>query len=318
MNLKIDTVEDILETAHLYKITEVMKIAIKLKLFRLLEYKSLNLDNLSTELQCDKYALELVLNLLVNMNLLTLENERYSISKVALKYLTDHWGFDMSDLFLYNSSSAFTADNVLNNFFSKVENKQNDDLDNYMKAMHIGSRYAALVIARNIKGENKKILDLGCGSGILSLCICKINKSAKAYLVDYENVLKLTKKNIEKNNLSNRIICIPSDIFNFESIEVYDYIVISNVFHFYDSQKIESLLKKYYKYLNCDGRIFIYDTFINKSNEYSLLYSLEWLSEGICFMGVDRLADTMSKIGYKNIVFKSTDDSARNLLIAGR
>jgi 2-polyprenyl-3-methyl-5-hydroxy-6-metoxy-1,4-benzoquinol methylase len=319
MNLKIETVEDILKTAHLYKLTEVLKMAIKIELFDVIENNCPDLEYLADSLKCDKNVLEVILNLLVKINLLSFDNNQYSNSKLATKYLTDKWNSNLSDLFLYNSISEFSDVNLIEKFFSKsTETKTNDNLERHMEAMHIGGRHVALSIGRKIKRENKKILDLGCGSGIFSISICKNNKTAKAHLIDREDVLKITQKNIEKENVSECMTCISSDILDFTSKEKYDYILYSNILHFYDVNTIKILLKKYYEYLNTDGKIFIYDTFNDSDNEYSLLYAMEWFAENICFIGVDRLPEMMKEIGYKNIILENTADSTRKLLIARR
>ena len=76
-----------------------------------------------------------------------------------------------------------------------------------------------------IKTDPKRVLDLCAGSGCLGVAIAKYFKDSVVDLSDNdENCIELAKYNVEKHNLSGRITCIQSDLF--ENItDRYDLIV---------------------------------------------------------------------------------------------
>ena len=68
------------------------------------------------------------------------------------------------------------------------------------------------LLKRNI---NDKVLDLCCGSGVLGIAYAYYNKNANVTFVDIsEKCISITKKNIVKNKLQNKIKVIKSDLFN--------------------------------------------------------------------------------------------------------
>ncbi len=73
-------------------------------------------------------------------------------------------------------------------------------------------------------GNNKKVLDMGCGSGILGIQAAMLNSDVTA--VDLNPLaLRLTKKNAESNNVKIRVIY--SDLFEFVPEEKYDLIIFN-------------------------------------------------------------------------------------------
>ena len=75
---------------------------------------------------------------------------------------------------------------------------------------------------------NKKILELGCGSGIISLLASK--KKANVIASDInERALEFLNKNAEKNNLP--VTTIQSDLFDTIEEKSFDYIIINPPFY---------------------------------------------------------------------------------------
>lgn len=74
--------------------------------------------------------------------------------------------------------------------------------------------------------DKKKILEIGTGSGAMSIAIAKNNKDSQITATDIsDEILKVAKQNIELNNITN-ITLIKSDLFN-EINEKFD-LIISN------------------------------------------------------------------------------------------
>ena len=95
----------------------------------------------------------------------------------------------------------------------------------------------SLIKQKKIISKYKKILDLGCGSGIIALSIKKIFKNCEIYLSDSSyKAVKLSIKNLKYNKIKNYKIK-QSDLLNGWSKEKFDIIIN-------DVSAISSFLKK--------------------------------------------------------------------------
>lgn len=75
----------------------------------------------------------------------------------------------------------------------------------------------------DINSLSGKVLDLGCGTGVVGIILGTINKNISIDMVDVnERALNLARENIKFNNIDNNIFV--SDVYS-NVIEKYDYII---------------------------------------------------------------------------------------------
>ena len=79
----------------------------------------------------------------------------------------------------------------------------------------------------------KKILDYGCGTGILGIATKKIFKKSKIFLVDIDkNAVDLTKKNLKLNKIKSNNVYLTNSYFFREYITFKNYeLVIANILY---------------------------------------------------------------------------------------
>ena len=85
--------------------------------------------------------------------------------------------------------------------------------------------FGTRVLLENIDINNLsgKVLDLGCGTGVVGIILGTINKNISIDMVDInERALNLARENIKFNNIDNNIFV--SDVYS-NVIEKYDYII---------------------------------------------------------------------------------------------
>lgn len=101
----------------------------------------------------------------------------------------------------------------------------------------------------------KKILDIGCGSGVWSLEMCYIER---IYLFDQEPVIEQLRKKLEKADITHMLMAGDYRVLKF-SEPLFDRIVIANVLHL-ESDPFP-LLKNWVQGLMPGGDIVIVDNF---------------------------------------------------------
>ena len=116
--------------------------------------------------------------------------------------------------------------------FSSFSIQQND----FVFKVGTDSMILGALIASN---SPKKILDIGCGSGILSLfCATKYPDSNITALDLNEAAVSLTQLNFVNNNIANVVEVICEDFSQFETKDRFD-LIISNPPYFVNSTKSE-------------------------------------------------------------------------------
>ena len=125
------------------------------------------------------------------------------------------------------------------------------------------STNSTLMILNNLPNvKNKKILDVGCGTGIIGI-FCALNGAEKVVCVDVDkNSLENTKENIIRNKVEEIVEITKSDLFN--NVEgKFDYIFgnlpINDKSWDLDISTVD-LMKKFLsncsKYLEKEGKVY--------------------------------------------------------------
>lgn len=303
-------------------VTVAFNVSLQIEIYEMLGNGKYSLEELALRVNCYPDELEKILDLLVAVHLLEFKDGIYSNTEISLRYLTGLHNSKLNDLFRYSMKSKFNTETVLNIISGRKSPDIVDhegELESYMEAMDVGSKYAAYRLARELKPEGSKLLlDVGCGSGIYSITMCKFYKNLKAECVDHSETLKIVKRKIEESGLNNRIIARPCDISqkDFTDGRCYDYILLSNVLHFFNLQDICMILNRCFSALNVGGKVIINDIFLQKCDIETIFYSLEWLSNGVLFIDKQELCEVLLKIGYTNIKVMEIEKTPSSFVFA--
>lgn len=105
-------------------------------------------------------------------------------------------------------------------------------------SLYFSSRYFASVLESSVAFAGKRVLDIGCGSGILSLVAAGAGAHVVAVDINAEAV-ECTRINAELNMLASRVSAIESDLFEALSpAERFDCIVTNPPFFIRQPQTI--------------------------------------------------------------------------------
>lgn len=293
---------------------ETISIAIKLKLFTFIEKEDLEARFLASKLNCDLENTKILLDALVMLNLIYRENKIYKNEKISKKYFVSTSLNYSGDIFLHKKEMLTIAQNSLEGFIKggkniltdmKHEKKWADSAKKNLKQEQKSLVCEAVVsLVNNLKEfpKMKKILDLGCSSGILGLEIVKSHPSLCATLFDYKEVTDIAKENIIEYKLENRAKILSGDIQEDDIGQGYDLIWCSNIFYFLKNK--EEVIKKIYNALNPNGILVSSHVEIdkrNKTHEDNFFYFLSLSLQGRDVLKPIELSYVFEEVGFRSI-----------------
>jgi ubiquinone/menaquinone biosynthesis C-methylase UbiE len=120
-----------------------------------------------------------------------------------------------------------------------------------------GQRVAELLAGWCEGRARLEILDVACGSGLLSLTLAARHPAARSTLLDWPNVLELARTTIDTMGLRERTGLIEGDAFTVPLGGPYDVIIASNVFHHFSEERCLTLLRRLRDVLEPDGRLVV-------------------------------------------------------------
>jgi 3-hydroxy-5-methyl-1-naphthoate 3-O-methyltransferase len=166
--------------------------------------------------------------------------------------------------------------------------------------------------------KNKKLIDIGSGSGIYSCILATYNPKLKIDILEIPTVVPNTNRFLKQRGFSNRISVISGDMFKYNYNKEYDVHFYSNVLHDWDVKDVTKILKTSYKGLPIGGKIIIHDGHKElKNNPWSLLeneISLLVKTKGRYYYTFE-IKEMLRKVGFKKIE-KMDLVSGRSLIIA--
>jgi len=140
--------------------------------------------------------------------------------------------------------------------------------------------------------KDKKVLELGCGAGLVSSHIAK--SGANLNSIDLtDNAITLTKKRFEILNLNSNIEQMDGENLSFAD-NIFDYVVSWGVIH--HSGNMEKVLEEIHRVLKPDGKAYI--MIYNRNSLRYRFYCFFWL-------GIFKLK--FFKMNFKQIVGSITD-----------
>lgn len=217
-----------------------------------------------------------LLQAFVGLNLLQIREDKYYLSPLSEEFLVKGKPFHMDgsisilkkhfasyeqfkNAILTNEPQMYGTNDVW-----EVHKIDDEKVSHFTRAMHDGSKIRGASIAENFDfSGHKKILDIGGGSGGVSILIALNNPHAEATIFDLQPVCKEADKIIREYNLSDRINTITGDMFKDRFPEGRDVVIFSRILHDWNPDKCKSLLEKTYSALPSKGVVIVNELLID-------------------------------------------------------
>ena len=265
-----------------YQEAELLFEALKLDIFSYLDEPT-TLEEFLKSTNYDKENTKYFLSALLSCGYIEKNNLTYCNTKCSKLYLSKNSSKYIGKAILFREKLG-----SISNIGDKVKDNslgQNDKLDfsELAEIVHDEMYVTGRVddFNREIKQlfsdkyRNYKVLDLGGGSGVLSIEFIRNFPNSTAYVFETSEVACISKKIIEKNDMQDKIFVLEGD-FNVDVIgDGYDLIIASGIFNFVNMD-ITEFICKLSDALVLNGYLLIIGSFF-ENEEYHKEHILNWL-----------------------------------------
>jgi ubiquinone/menaquinone biosynthesis C-methylase UbiE len=299
--------DNLIDILYGYKKTLALMISNKYKIFDFLKSKARSLAEISEHTGFIENRIKVLLDILIQVKLIEKENALYQNTIMSNKYLVStektYMGY-LIDFETEEYQTFLTMRNIEMAF--KEEHMLRETLNQrvYMGAMQHAIRYASIHMVRAINKKRmvpQKILDLGGGTGESSVILCRAFPKAQAVIYDLPETREFALENARKNNLEGRISIKSGNCLKDDIGCNYDVIIMSNILHFFNEDKINEVILRSKKALMPEGIILIHDFFINNASIIPSLLSLDWLLLDVVFnYSIAQMKEIVMNLGFKN------------------
>lgn len=176
----------------------------------------------------------------------------------------------------------------------------------FTAAMHsVSERPAAGFAERVDLSETRRLLDVGGGSGALSIAVAAANPELECVIWDLPVVCPLAEEYVAAAGLTGRVSASAGDMFGEPYPEGYDAVLLSQILHDWGFEKGEALVRKAFDALPSGGRLLVHEKLVEDdgsgplSNVLVHLDMLVW-TEGQQY-GVQELVDLLERCGFEDV-----------------
>lgn len=271
--------DDILEIAAGYQVSKALFAAVEFGIFNVLLVKGKTIEELASELKLPQRSLFRLLGICTACGLLKKNEGKYYNSEAAEKYLVkgkQEYAGDFckaNNKFLYGSWGRL-EDIIKSDTFHPVFGGKGDTIEavsmrpEIVRVSHRAQHNYSLMPAKEFAEKfdfspYKHLLDLGGGSGVISVMAAKKFPHLCATIFDFAPVCEIAKEIIAENNVSDRVKTHPGNIMKDDFPKGADAALISGVLDGYGEKDCCFLIKKVYDYLPKGGILLIKEAIID-------------------------------------------------------
>ena len=295
--------------------TRVLQTGVLMGTFDALEDGPRTAAQLARRLKAKVRSLELLLNALVGIDLLTKRGNAYANTREAAR-------------FLVTSSEECIAANVAHGAYmwdswgrleesvrtnaparhERLRSRAPEQLRAFILAMHSGGRAKGERIARVLDLAGRKHLaDIGGGPGTYAIIFCRAYPELRATVVDRKEVLPITREVVARCGLGERFDYVACDVVAEPRIPArYDVAWVSNLIHSYDERANLALLRKVVRSLEPGGVLYVQDFILDETRTkpvWASVFALNMLvhTDGGRTYTSKEIKDWFRRLGLRNV-----------------
>ena len=278
-----------------------VRAADKVGLFQQLKKGSAKAADLASVLKLDERVTGAVLQLLKSLKLLTEEQGAFSLSAQSDAFLTTdspaYWGPALNlgppshtEEFICKalkegteSTNGAPDDQGIPhpgksqfpvNLWAKGEVSP-ERAEGIGKVMESHSLAAAAGFAKLLPtGMERRVLDVGGGSGCFSIALCQAHPKLRCTVLELQGMCPVVEQYVERAGLADRIDTVACNMFAEEWPGHCDAILFSNVLHDWRVESCRVLLNRGFQALPAGGEVWIHEMLLDGDSPVAAAFSL--------------------------------------------
>ena len=247
----------------------------ELHVFRMLHDRELTASTIAKKTGIKSWRIKPFLAALVTLGLIRKRGELYRNTRLAEKYYVEKRSIYWTDVFSEACFNEFKAFSVLDqmlttgkSYASILDIKQRDYIkmmrddpqraNDFTHMLYYDHLEVSRALANNIDLSGyENVLDVGGGSGVMSLALVRKHKHINATVLELENVARVANRIIKREKLSGRVKAIAGDM-NKSIPPGYDVIMLCDI------EMTAQRLENAYRALPPGGMLVVVDTLMRE------------------------------------------------------
>ena len=232
-----------------YRTMMAVDLACELRVFTLLDGRPHTAADLATLTGTRLVPLTSLLDACVGLGLLSVEGGAYTDREAARVHFVEGRPLYCGDLFRVFAAEAPAWQGLRSVVMEQPPDGSGSDagtigVPQFTRAMHalgVLGEAEALTGAVDLTGR-RNLVDVGCGSGVYSLALCRRYPELRATLIDQPQVLEVTIGYVTQNSLETRVTLMPADFLHDGYGEGRDVVLLSDVLY-QESEACRTMLR---------------------------------------------------------------------------
>lgn len=286
--------EQVNELARTFWYSAVLRAALKLDVFNILENRSLSSDELAQRIGASPAYVKAFLESCTVLDLVERQGDKYNNSALTSRFLVKDREEYVGDHALHHTNTWASwgrLDEIIKEGKTLLPYETGYvDADtywsNYMMGQHNRATSGqASQLVQNVDLSNRsKLVDLGGGAASYSIALCGANPQLKSVVVDHKEPLSIARPLVAEHNLQDRISFQEGNAFEADLEQDYDVALISGVVLITSEEDNRRMFKLAYDVLAPGGMVIVQDYMrLDHSPERQKLDAMENLYVMVAF-----------------------------------
>lgn len=312
-----------------FKLSKALIAATYVGIIETLAKQPCNLEQLTVQLSLDLKGTESLLQVLLSAEIVELNNNNYSVknelapflSKDSPRSIINYIKWQRYQFSRYNDlENSLTNGNIHNSILGRASTTIWIDC---LAELAQWDNYAEKIINKISFNGVKQVLDLGGGSGIYSIKLCRLHPKLVSTIYEQSKIAPYTRRYVQQYALDDRINVLERDIFRDRLPKNADLVLVVNVLHGKPKEQIIRLLKNIHSALKNDGQLVFVGDHLSSNNILSptgvMLNLTMLLNGGGCNYSVDEILLFLKCTGFivKEII-NIKNNSVADMIVASR
>lgn len=265
-------------------------------------------ESVAQKIHADARATEMLLNALVSLEMLEKKEQTFFNTPGTARFFCQGSRDNARDGLMHMANLWHRWSRLTECVRSgtSVETRRPGWTKDFIAAMDRGAKENVGAVIDATAGRVRRMLDLGGGSGAYSIAFAKSIPELRAEILDLSDVIPLTRENIEKAGLADRITTRTGDILHDPLGEDYDLVLVSQVSHVFSPEENRLLFTRAFHALAPGGQMILQDFILapdKTAPRVAVLFALNMLagSQAGCTYTESEYASWFRDAGFRNV-----------------